>query len=118
LHASTSLQRVIRESQLTANHLRFRISQDIDIAIGMMVMARREEMAGRKSFWTKAREGHFGLHGMRERAARIGGKLTLLSSKNSGTEITLLVRGRNIFGKPDASPLEKIKAAFKGLDRP
>ena len=55
---------------------------------------------------------------MRERAARIGGKLTLLSSKNSGTEITLLVRGRNIFGKPDASPLEKIKAAFKGLDRP
>ncbi|HKE06879.1 MAG TPA: hypothetical protein VKB48_03565 [Candidatus Acidoferrum sp.] len=45
---------VIRESQLTANHLRFRISPDNDIAIGMMVMARGEEMAGRKSFWTKA----------------------------------------------------------------
>ena len=58
------------------------------------------------------------MHGIRERAARIGGKLTLLSSKNSGTEITLLLPRRNIFRKPDASPLEEIKAAFKGPDRP
>lgn len=38
---------VIRESQLTANHLRFRISPDMAIAIGMMVMAPGEEMVGR-----------------------------------------------------------------------
>jgi len=30
---------------------------------------------------------HFGLQGMRERAVRISGKLTLVSSPNSGTEI-------------------------------
>jgi signal transduction histidine kinase len=41
----------------------------------------------------KGRDGHFGLQGMRERAARIGGKLTLGSSSNSGTEIRLLVPG-------------------------
>ena len=66
----------------------------------------------------KGRDGHFGLHGMRERAARIGGKLTIVSSQNSGTEMTLLVPGRNIFRKPGVSPLEKLRAAFKGHDRP
>jgi len=37
---------VIRESKLTQNHLRFRISPDVDIAMGMTVMAPGEEMAG------------------------------------------------------------------------
>jgi signal transduction histidine kinase/ligand-binding sensor domain-containing protein len=43
--------------------------------------------------------GHFGLQGMRERAARVGGKLTLESSSNRGTEITLIVPGGTIFRK-------------------
>jgi signal transduction histidine kinase len=45
------------------------------------------------------KEGHFGLQGMRERAARIGGKLTIVSSTNSGTEIKLMVPGNIIFRK-------------------
>jgi signal transduction histidine kinase/ligand-binding sensor domain-containing protein len=45
----------------------------------------------------KGKEGHFGLRGMRERAERIGGKFTLLSSPNSGTVITLVVPGRIAF---------------------
>jgi len=65
----------------------------------------------------KGRDGHFGLHGMRERAARIGGKLTLVSSQNAGTEVTLLVPGRAIFRKPTPSPLERFKAAVRGKDR-
>src|SRR5215472_15240297 len=67
---------------------------------------------------SKGKDGHFGLHGMRERAARIGAKLTLVSSQNAGTEMTLLVPGRSIFRKPGTSPLEKLKAALKGQDRP
>jgi signal transduction histidine kinase len=43
------------------------------------------------------KDGHFGLQGMRERAARIGGTITLLSSLASGTEIKLVVPGRIIF---------------------
>src|SRR5258708_6745489 len=39
----------------------------------------------------KGKDGHFGLQGMRERAARIGGNLALGSSSNSGTEIKLVV---------------------------
>ncbi len=47
----------------------------------------------------RGKDGHFGLQGMRERAARIGGKLTLVSSSNSGTEIRLIVPGAIIFRK-------------------
>jgi len=47
----------------------------------------------------RGKDGHFGLQGMRERAARIGGKLTLGSSPSSGTEIKLIVPGGIIFRK-------------------
>jgi signal transduction histidine kinase len=41
--------------------------------------------------------GHFGLLGMRERAARIQSKLTMVSSTNSGTEVTLIVPGKVVY---------------------
>jgi signal transduction histidine kinase len=47
----------------------------------------------------RGKDGHFGLQGMRERAARIGGKLTLGSSSRFGTEIRLTVPGGIIFRK-------------------
>ena len=47
----------------------------------------------------RGKDGHFGLQGMRERAARIGGKLTLGSSSNTGTEIKLIVPGGIVFRK-------------------
>jgi signal transduction histidine kinase len=43
------------------------------------------------------REGHFGIRGMRERAARIGAKFALVSSPGTGTSITLNVPGRIAF---------------------
>jgi signal transduction histidine kinase len=51
------------------------------------------------AFADRGKDGHFGLQGMRERAARIGGKLTLGSSSSSGTEIRLTVPGGIIFQK-------------------
>src|SRR5208282_3772526 len=47
----------------------------------------------------RGKDGHFGLRGMRERAGRIGGRLTLGSSSSSGTEIRLVVPGGIIFRK-------------------
>jgi signal transduction histidine kinase/streptogramin lyase len=44
--------------------------------------------------------GHFGLKGMRERANRIGAKLNLFSSPESGTDVNLTVPGHVIFLKP------------------
>jgi signal transduction histidine kinase/ligand-binding sensor domain-containing protein len=56
------------------------------------------------------KEGHFGIQSMRERAERIGGKLTVVSSAGSGTEITLVVPGRTIFRKPKPSRIDKLRS--------
>jgi signal transduction histidine kinase len=42
------------------------------------------------------KSGHYGLTGMRERAARIGAKITIFSSR-SGTTVVLFVPGKAIF---------------------
>jgi streptogramin lyase len=41
--------------------------------------------------------GHFGLEGMRERADRIGAKLSVQTAPDNGTEVTLLVPGSVVF---------------------
>jgi signal transduction histidine kinase len=67
---------------------------------------------------TAIKDGHFGLVGMQERAERIGGKLTLVSSPASGTEITLVVPGRLIFRGPGPEQWTlwaKIKAQFRRI---
>lgn len=45
----------------------------------------------------QGKQGHFGLQGMRERAARIGGTFILTSSPDVGTKIRLVVPGNIIF---------------------
>ena len=45
----------------------------------------------RKFFPGDGREGHYGLHGMRERAKLIGGQLTVCSELDSGTEVELSI---------------------------
>lgn len=51
----------------------------------------------------RGEDGHFGLQGMRERAARIAGKLTVNSSPASGTEVKLVVPGKFIYRKTASS---------------
>jgi len=48
--------------------------------------------------------GHYGLIGMRERAARVGGRFEVSSRAGAGTEITLSISGRAAYrdrGLPD-----------------
>jgi signal transduction histidine kinase/ligand-binding sensor domain-containing protein len=45
------------------------------------------------------REGHYGLHGMKERAKLVGGKLTIWTELNSGTEIELNIPGARAYVK-------------------
>jgi signal transduction histidine kinase len=46
------------------------------------------------------REGHFGLRGMRERAKLIGGKLTVWSELDSGTELELSIPAGRAYMAP------------------
>ena len=45
------------------------------------------------------REGHFGLRGMRERAKLVGGKLTIWTELDGGTEIELNIPGARAYVK-------------------
>ena len=47
-------------------------------------------------------ERHYGLHGMRERAELIGGKLTVRTAPGSGTEIELSVPAVPAYAIPSA----------------
>jgi signal transduction histidine kinase len=58
----------------------------------------------------RGEEGHYGLRGMRERAARIAAKLTVSTSIGSGTEITIVVPEWAIFSHPAAAMLKKMTA--------
>lgn len=45
------------------------------------------------------REGHYGLPGIRERAKLVGGKLTIWTELDSGTEIELMIPGAKVYVK-------------------
>ena len=45
-------------------------------------------------------QGHYGLHGMRERATVIGGKLTIWSEVDAGTEVELGLPGNLAYARP------------------
>jgi signal transduction histidine kinase/ligand-binding sensor domain-containing protein len=63
---------------------------------------------------SQGKEGHFGLQGMRERVARIGGNLTINSSPRAGSEITVVVPGKVAFRKQRNRLLESLKSITRG----
>ena len=59
------------------------------------------------------KEGHFGLKGMRERAERIGAKLDIISTPNSGTKLNLIVPGEVIFRETRDAKERRLKSIFR-----
>ncbi|WP_161557188.1 ligand-binding sensor domain-containing protein [Acidisarcina polymorpha] len=59
------------------------------------------------------REDHHGLQGMRERATRIQGQLTILSSAESGTDISVVVPGRLSFLYPGTGIFSRIRNLYR-----
>jgi signal transduction histidine kinase len=72
------------------------------------------------SFAERGKEGHFGLQGMRERADRLGGKLTVVGCASSGSEIKLAVPGNIIYYKPTSNGrglVAQIKSLLERMGR-
>jgi signal transduction histidine kinase/ligand-binding sensor domain-containing protein len=61
------------------------------------------------------REGHHGLQGMRERAARIQGRLTIISSAESGTNISVIVPGSVSFLHPESGMLSNLRKLYRRI---
>jgi signal transduction histidine kinase len=56
----------------------------------------------------RRRQGHWGMQGMRERAARIGGKIDITGAPGEGTAVELQVTGRAAYlPDPSWSPLKR-----------
>ena len=72
---------------------------DIDLTYGADLTLRvRDDGGGMdQAVAERGKDGHFGISGMRERAAAVGGTLTIISAIGAGTEITLVVPGRIIY---------------------
>jgi signal transduction histidine kinase len=54
---------------------------------------------------------------MRERASGVGGRLTIGTSANHGTEIKIVIPGSIAFRRPRPSPLDKVKTIFDRVDK-
>ena len=76
-----------------------RLEVELRYAQDLAVLVRDNGIGIDPAVLEEGKEGHFGLPGMRERAARIGGKFTLVSSATTGTEITMVVPGSIVFRK-------------------
>jgi signal transduction histidine kinase len=62
----------------------------------------------------RGREGHFGLRGMRERAARISATLSVNSDPVAGTTVVVTVPGWAVFRKLPSGVVARIRAALRG----
>ena len=87
-------------SKASRLHVGLKYRQDLAISIGDNGVGIPESIINSDT------DGHYGLQGMRERAARIGGKLRIVSSVDSGTEVSLVVPGGIAFRGTGSSGIE------------
>jgi len=66
----------------------------------------------------EGRSGHYGIPGMRERAARIGGKLSVWSAPGAGTEIELSIPGTKAYGASGFASLIEVFRRGKDDSKP
>jgi len=63
------------------------------------------------------RAGHWGLPGMRERSERIGGRLSVWSERNAGTEVELLISAAIAYAHSPISTFSRIRRLFGSAGR-
>jgi signal transduction histidine kinase len=91
----------------------------IDLAYGHdLVLHVRDNGVGiDPGYAMSGKEGHHGLQGMRERAARIQGRLTIVSSADSGTDVSVIVPGTVSFLHPDGGIISRVRSLYHRATR-
>ena len=87
-------------SKASQLHVVLKYGQDLAISVGDNGVGIPEAIINGST------DGHYGLQGMRERAARIGAKLRIVSSLDSGTEVSLVIPGRIAFRETGSAGIE------------
>ncbi len=112
--ASRALQPIVRDEvyRIAAEALRnaFRHAAAKEIEVELRYDARQLRLRihddgkgiAAEYLTAEGREGHFGLHGMRERAKLMGGRFTIWTAPDSGTEIELTIPAAHAY--PEAAP--------------
>ncbi len=90
-----------------------RLSVGLDYARDLLLRVADDGVGIDAAFVNQGKPGHFGLQGMRERATRIEGKLTVVSSESSGTAFTLVVPGGIAFRKAQPTTLSRVRGFLK-----
>jgi signal transduction histidine kinase/ligand-binding sensor domain-containing protein len=90
-----------------------RLSIDLAYDHDLVLHVRDNGVGIDPGFIMSGREGHHGLRGMRERTARIRGRLTILSSAESGTDISVIVPGSVSFLRPDGDIFSRLRGLYR-----
>jgi signal transduction histidine kinase len=90
-----------------------RLSIDLAYDHDLVLHVRDNGVGIDPGYVVSGREGHHGLRGMRERAARIRGRLTILSSAESGTDISVIVPGNMSFLRPDTGIFSRLRGLYR-----
>jgi signal transduction histidine kinase len=94
--ASEALRNAFRHARAQQIEVEFRYEQR-----QFRLLVRDDGKGIEATFLTsEGRAGHFGLHGMRERAKLMGGKLTVWTAAESGTEIELIIPAAHAYAAP------------------
>ena len=101
--AREAIRNAFRHAQANA------IEVEIAYADSLRVRIRDDGKGIDPAIVAEGRSGHYGLAGMRERAARIGGRLDVWSAQGAGTEIELSIPGSKAYSfSSSAHPLTKL----------
>ena len=106
-----AIRNACKHSQASRLQVELKYTRDLALRISDNGVGIEPDVAG------AGKAGHFGLVGMKERAARIGGKFSMINSVNSGTEINLVVPGSIVFRKPHVTTWSRIGAIFQRARR-
>jgi signal transduction histidine kinase len=96
---------------------------EVDIRYGereLGVLVRDDGKGMDRHVVRRGRDGHFGLHGMRERAKLLGGALTFRSRLEAGTEVELVVPASRAYAakahKDESPPISTSKPLEERID--